>query len=136
MDSFRKAVSTALTARRKGTATDTTPKPESPTEGKETGDSPTQDTTDPDHPRSDTTTQSGDPKDNHKEGEESMRYQTIKDLKQDPNRRFYLPTVEKLLSRGLLKGKGGEGDDLIIDLSEDAVRILVTLDRAGAYGEE
>lgn len=67
-------------------------------------------------------------------GCEEKRYHTLGDLKQDPNAGHYLPTVEKTIEKGYLRGKGGEGDDLVLDLSEDAVRILVTLDRAGVYG--
>jgi hypothetical protein len=64
----------------------------------------------------------------------SGRYQTLADLKAD--KEFggaYLPTVEKLIGKGYLKGKGGSGDELILDLSEDSVRILVILDRAGNF---
>ena len=68
--------------------------------------------------------------------ENEMRYNTLADLKADKhNGEHYLPTVEKLLKNGILRGKGGSGDETIIDLGEDAVRILVTLDRAGVYGE-
>lgn len=68
--------------------------------------------------------------------ENEMRYNTLADLKADKhNGEHYLPTVEKLLKNGILRGKGGSGDETIIDLGEDAVRILVTLDRAGLYGE-
>ncbi len=67
--------------------------------------------------------------------ENEMRYNTLADLKADPNSRFYLPTVEKLLAKGYLNGKGGTGDDLVLDFSEDAIRIMVTLDRAGVYDE-
>ncbi len=70
-----------------------------------------------------------------KEEESEMRYKTLADLKADPNSKHYLPTVEKLIEKGYLNGKGGAGDDLIIDFSEDAIRIMVSLDRAGAYGE-
>ena len=45
----------------------------------------------------------------------------------------YLPTIEMLIAKGYLKGKGGSGDELILDLSEDSVRILVILDRAGNF---
>ncbi len=65
----------------------------------------------------------------------SVRYNTLADLKADPNSQHYLPTVEKLIRKGFLKGKGGTGDNLILDFSEDSIRILVTLDRAGVYGE-
>lgn len=68
--------------------------------------------------------------------ETEMRYNTLADLKADKNNApYYLPTVEKLLAKGILRGKGGEGDNTILDLGEDAIRILVTLDRAGVYGE-
>lgn len=67
--------------------------------------------------------------------EEEMRYNTLGDLKADKTYGgAYLPTIEKLLRKGLLQGKGGEGDETVIDLSEDAVRILVINDRAGLYG--
>lgn len=69
------------------------------------------------------------------EGEE-MRYNTLADLKADKyNAPYYLPTVEKLLQKGILRGKGGEGDETVLDLGEDAIRVLVTLDRAGVYGD-
>ena len=68
-------------------------------------------------------------------GRNEMRYNTLADLKADPNSKYYLSTVEKLIEKGYLNGKGGTGDDLILDFSEDSIRILVTLDRAGAYGE-
>ena len=64
-----------------------------------------------------------------------VRYRTLADLKSDPNSRFYLPTVEKLIEKGFIQGKGGTGDDLILDFSEDSIRVFVTLDRAGVYGE-
>ena len=68
--------------------------------------------------------------------ENEMRYNTVADLKADKhNGEHYLPTVEKLLKNGILRGKGGSGDETVIDLGEDAVRVLVTLDRAGLYGE-
>lgn len=58
-----------------------------------------------------------------------MRYETLKDI-QEP---YYRPTVEKLLAQGLLRGKGGAGDDTLLDLGEDALRLLVILDRAGLF---
>lgn len=71
-----------------------------------------------------------------KKEEEDMpkRYNTIADVKADPTaKEFYLPTLEKLIDKGILKGKGGEGDNMVIDYSEDALRILVMLDRAGKF---
>ena len=66
---------------------------------------------------------------------EPVRYRTVADLKADPNCKYYLPTIEKLIRKGYLKGKGGTGDELVLDFSEDAIRIMVTLDLAGVYGE-
>ena len=55
-------------------------------------------------------------KDEGKE-EAEMRYNTLADLKADKfNAPHYLPTVEKLLAKGILRGKGGEGDGTILDL--------------------
>lgn len=45
----------------------------------------------------------------------------------------YKNTLDKLISKGILKGKGGSGENLIIDLSEEAVRLLVIQDRAGLF---
>ena len=69
-----------------------------------------------------------------REEETEMRYNTLADLKADKyNAPYYLPTIEKLMAKGILRGKGGEGDGTILDLGEDAVRVLVTLD--SVYGE-
>ena len=69
------------------------------------------------------------------EEEDGMRYHTLGDLKADKvYGAAYLPTIEKLIRKGYLNGKGGEGDELILDLGEDAIRVMVTLDRAGVYG--
>ena len=38
------------------------------------------------------------------------------------------------MGKGILNGKGGEGDNTILDLGEDAIRVLVALDRAGVFG--
>lgn len=66
--------------------------------------------------------------------EKEMRYNTLGDIRADKtNALYYLPTIEKLLEKGILRGKGGEGDDTIIDLGEDATRVLVALDRAGVF---
>ena len=67
--------------------------------------------------------------------ENEMRYEKLKDLKADKyNAPYYVPTVEKLMAKGILRGKGGEGDETILDLGEDAVRLLVILDREGVFG--
>ena len=47
----------------------------------------------------------------------------------------YRPTIDKLVASGALKGRGGEGDNRIIDMSEDIIRALVIMDRAGAFGK-
>lgn len=66
--------------------------------------------------------------------EEEMRYNTLGDIRKDKNNgKYYTPTIEKLLEKGILKGKGGSGDDTIIDLGEDAIRLLVVLDRASLF---
>ena len=45
----------------------------------------------------------------------------------------YRETLDKLVSRGILKGAGGTGEDLILNMGEDAVRVLVLLDRAEVF---
>lgn len=60
-----------------------------------------------------------------------VRYDKLKDITSED----YRPTIDKLIQKGLLQGKGGEGEERIIDLSEDTVRTLVILDRAGVFGE-
>lgn len=61
-----------------------------------------------------------------------VRYERVKDV-QNP---FYRPTVDKLLKKQILQGKSGTGDDTVIDLSEDAIRLLVMLDRTGIFDEK
>lgn len=61
--------------------------------------------------------------------EPEMRYELLKDIKSE----FYRPTVEKLLAKNILRGRGGEGEETVIDLGEDALRLLVMLDRAGVF---
>ncbi len=61
--------------------------------------------------------------------EDMIRYQKIEDVPA-----AFLPTVRKLMERGILLGDGNENlAARIIDLSEDMVRILVYLDRAGVF---
>lgn len=62
------------------------------------------------------------------ETEADVRYNTMGEV---PD--YYRPTLDKLVERGVLNGRGGSGDDMVIDLSEDAVRILVLLDRYGLF---
>ena len=65
------------------------------------------------------------------EEEEEVRYEKLKDV----TNQTYRQTLEKLVEKGLLKGKGGEGEDLLLDLAEDNVRMLVILDRTGVFGD-
>lgn len=60
---------------------------------------------------------------------QGKRYHTLGDITSE----YYRPTIDKLINKGVLKGKGGEGEDTEIDLSEDAVRLLVILDRTGLF---
>jgi hypothetical protein len=63
-------------------------------------------------------------------------YHSLGDVRADEeNAEFYLPTLNLLIDQGHLRGKGGDGDDMILDLPENAVRLLVFLDRAGVFGE-
>lgn len=63
------------------------------------------------------------------EVKEEMRFTYLKDVKSQE----YRNTLNKLISKGIIKGKGGSGEDLIIDLGEDAIRLLVYLDREGIF---
>ena len=60
---------------------------------------------------------------------QGKRYHTLGDITSE----YYRPTIDKLINKGVLKGKGGDGEDIEIDLSEDAVRLLVILDRTGLF---
>ena len=62
---------------------------------------------------------------------EEVRYEKLKDV----TNQTYRQTLDKLVEKGLLKGKGGEGEDLLLDLAEDNVRMLVILDRTGVFGD-
>lgn len=61
--------------------------------------------------------------------ETAMRYEKLRDV----DNQTYRETLDKLVGKGLLKGKGGTGEDLTLDLSEDNVRMLVILDRTGVF---
>lgn len=61
--------------------------------------------------------------------EQEMRYMLLGDVKSAD----YRPTVEKLIRLGFLRGKSGEGEQTVLDLGEDALRLLVVLDRAGVF---
>ena len=42
---------------------------------------------------------------------------------------FYREEINKLIVSGKLKGKSGEGDNLVLDLPESAIRVLIILNR-------
>lgn len=58
---------------------------------------------------------------------EEMRYKYYNDM---PD--WAKPTISKLVKKGYLKGEGGG----VLDLSEDALKLLVINDRAGVYGTD
>ena len=58
---------------------------------------------------------------------EEMRYKYYDDM---PD--WAKPTISKLVKKGYLKGEGGG----VLDLSEDAIKLLVINDRAGVYGTD
>ena len=65
---------------------------------------------------------------------EEKRYHTVGDLKADETAlQYYWPTIEKLIQRGVIKGAGGTGDKMILDLGSDSIRLLVYLDRARTF---
>lgn len=47
--------------------------------------------------------------------------------------KYYRPTLDKLVMKNILRGQGGTGDNMIINLYENDIRILVMLDRAGCF---
>lgn len=66
---------------------------------------------------------------------EEKRYHTVGDLKADKNAlKWWWPTIEKLIGKGVIQGAGGTGDEMILDLGSDAIRVLVYLDRDGVFG--
>lgn len=58
-----------------------------------------------------------------------VRYNKLGEVKV----KSYRETLDKLIKKGLVKGKGGVGDGLVIDMGEDMIRTLVILDRAGKF---
>lgn len=46
---------------------------------------------------------------------------------------FAYLSIAKMIKKGLVNGKGGSGESLVIDMSEDMIRTLVILDRAGNF---
>lgn len=60
----------------------------------------------------------------------ALRYYYFKEIN-----KYYKPTIQKLIDKGLFAGKGGSGADMIVDMGEDMCRVLTMLDRAGLFGE-
>lgn len=69
------------------------------------------------------------PEDKEEETVEAVRYNTLGEVKSET----YRATLDKLVAKGIIQGKGGKGEELILDLGEDAIRLLVYLDRAGVF---
>lgn len=61
---------------------------------------------------------------------EEIRYHELREV---TNKEFRA-TLDKLIAKGILKGEGGEGEERVLNLGEDAVRLLVMMDRAGIWG--
>ena len=59
-----------------------------------------------------------------------MRYKYLRDVP----KAYRDETIDHLVDIGVIKGRSGSGDDMVIDLSEDSVRLLDILDRAGVFG--
>ena len=64
-----------------------------------------------------------------KKEDSEMRYKYLKDIP----KHYREETIDRLVAQGIIAGKGGEGEDLIVDLGEDAVRVLIYLDRTGVF---
>jgi hypothetical protein len=56
-------------------------------------------------------------------------YRTLGDVTES----LYREVLEKVISRGYLKGLGGTGTQRVLNLTEEAVRLLVVVDRAGVF---
>lgn len=54
------------------------------------------------------------------------RYNKLSDVKET----YYKEPLKELISAGYLNGKGGDGEDLVIDMDENGVRALVIMYRA------
>lgn len=60
-----------------------------------------------------------------------MRYHLLSDVPQGD----YRTVLDKLIAGGTSwRGRSGTGEERVLDLTEDSVRLLVLLDRAGAFG--
>ncbi|MBE6984298.1 MAG: N-acetylmuramoyl-L-alanine amidase [Ruminococcaceae bacterium] len=64
--------------------------------------------------------------------DEEMRYYYLKEVPKV----YREETLDRLIDLGFIKGKGGVGEDLIIDLGEDAIRLMIYHDRMGLYPQK
>ena len=62
--------------------------------------------------------------------ETEVRYYKLKEVP-----KYYRPTLDKLIDKKLFFGEGGEGEERIVNITEDACKVLTINDRAGLYGE-
>ena len=58
-----------------------------------------------------------------------VRYKTLKEV---PAGEFH-DTIKKLINKGIIKGYSGSGENTVVDLSADMVRMFVINNRAGVY---
>ena len=58
---------------------------------------------------------------------EEERYHLLKDVPAS----YRDETIDRLVAQGFIRGRSGEGENLALDLGEDAIRMLIYLDRAG-----
>ena len=49
---------------------------------------------------------------------------------------YYRPEIDKLVASGQLRGNGGTGEDLVLDMSEEMVRSLVIMARGQSFSGE
>ena len=61
---------------------------------------------------------------------ETVCYHLLSDVPQGD----YRTVLDKLIAADILRGRSGTGEERVLDLTEDSVRLLVLLDRAGAFG--
>lgn len=69
-------------------------------------------------------------------GDKTMRYNSMTDI--ETRAPWASETVEKLVRKGVIRGSGskdGKGRPADMDLSHDMLRLLVFIDRAGAFGK-
>lgn len=60
---------------------------------------------------------------------EPKRYYLLKDVTEP----WYRPTMDMLVEQKFIVGKGGSGEDTIIDMIEDTIRVFVALNNAGLF---